>query len=112
MDIIIEDLNLKPMQKMWGRKVSDLAFSEFVKILKSKANVIKIDPFYPSSKVCSDCYVVNKEINKNLKDLSIREFKCGHCGLKIDRDYNAALNILRVGMSTLSTGTVRPTLVG
>jgi putative transposase len=106
-NIIIEDLNLKAMQKLWGRKVSDLAFAEFVQILECKTKVIRIDRFYPSSKTCSSCFEVNKEINKDLKSLKTRKFKCNSCGLKIDRDYNASLNILRVGVSTLSTDTVR-----
>ena len=111
-NIIIEDLNIKSMQIMWGRKISDLAFSEFVCILESKANVTKIDRFYPSSKTCSSCFSVNKEVNKNLKDLNKRTFKCDSCGLNIDRDYNASLNILRVGISTLSIDTVSPALAG
>ncbi|RKV10428.1 transposase, partial [Helicobacter pylori] len=41
--IFIEDLNMKAMQKLWCRKVSDIAFSEFVKILENKAHVVKID---------------------------------------------------------------------
>jgi putative transposase len=44
--IFIEYLNIKAMQILWGRKVSDLAFSEFINILSYKANVIKIDRYY------------------------------------------------------------------
>jgi putative transposase len=61
--VVIEDLNLKAMQKLWGRKVSDLAFAEFVQILESKTKVIKIDRFYPSSKTCSGCLEINNKIN-------------------------------------------------
>jgi putative transposase len=53
--IFIEDLNMKAMQRVWGRKISDLAFSEFVNILNYKTNVVKIDRFYPSSQICSVC---------------------------------------------------------
>ena len=105
--IFIEDLNMKAMQRMWGKKVQDLGHSTFVEILeyvakKKGSRVVKVDRFYPSSKTCSHC----GETNQNLK-LSDRIFKCD-CGLKIDRDLNAAINIHRVGASTLGLGNVRP----
>jgi putative transposase len=100
------------MQMMWGRKVSDLAFSEFVNILSYKTKVKKIDRFYPSSKTCSSCGVLNHKINNNLEQLKNRVFICDSCGLILDKDYNASLNIQRVGASTLSIENVRPTLVG
>ena len=96
------------MHKMWGRKVSDLGFSEFVNILSYKVKVEKIDKFYPSSKTCSVCGAVNHEINSDLKQLENRMFKCESCGLILDKDYNASLNIERVGASTLSIEDVRP----
>lgn len=43
------------MAKIWGRKINDLAYSEFISILATKTNVVKIDKFYPSSKTCSCC---------------------------------------------------------
>ena len=106
-NIFIEDLNIKAMQMLWGRKISDLAFSEFVTILLYKANVHKIDRFYPSSKTCSSCNEINQNINNDLKNLNDRIFSC-KCGLEIDRDLNASINIYRVGMSTLRLDTVRP----
>ena len=110
--VFIEDLNMKAMQMMWGRKVSDLAFSEFVNILSYKTKVKKIDRFYPSSKSCSSCGIINHKINNNLEQLKNRVFKCESCGLILDKDYNASLNIQRVGASTLSTENVRPAFVG
>ncbi len=109
--IFIEDLNMKAMQRVWGRKVSDLAFSEFVNILSYKTNIVKIDRFYPSSKTCSSCGAVNDNINKNMKNLKNRVFKCDTCDLEIDRDLNASINIHRVGTSTLRGETVRATSV-
>jgi len=100
----IEDLNIKAMQKLWGRKVSDLAFSEFVNILEYKTNVIKIDRFYPSSKTCSNCGHVLKELS-----LKTREWTCPSCGINHQRDINAAINIQRVGASTLAGEVVRAT---
>lgn len=99
--ICIEDLNMKAMQKLWGRKISDLGFSNFVKILeyrtsKTGSQVVKIPRFYPSSKTCSACGFVLDEL-----PLKIRQWNCPNCETEHDRDRNAAINILRVGTSTL-----------
>ena len=105
-NIFIEELNIKAMQMMWGRKISDLAFSEFINILEYKANITKIDRFYPSSKTCSNCGYVLKEL-----DLKIREWSCPSCNVKHQRDVNASINIKRVGASTLAGEVVRATSV-
>ena len=101
--ICIEDLNIKAMQmhKNWGRKVSDLAFSEFVKILEStaekfKTTVVEIGTFFPSSKTCSCCGHIHEHL-----DLKDRVYVCEKCGFTIDRDLNAAINILREGLRIL-----------
>ena len=91
--ICIEDLNIKAMQRLWGRKVSDLAFAEFVLILEHVASkrgcqVIKIDRWFPSSKMCHICGNIYKELN-----LKKREWTCACCGTHHDRDINAAINI-------------------
>ena len=96
------------MQKLWGRKVSDLGFSEFVNILSYKTNVVKIDRFYPSTKTCNYC----GELNNELKDLNIREWQCPSCGTKHQRDTNAAINIHRVEASTLGIEDIRPAFAG
>ena len=106
--ICIEDLNIKAMQKLWGKKISDLSFSQFVNILKYQASklgstVVEIPRFYPSSKTCFFCDYVLDEL-----PLKIREWTCPNCGFDHDRDRNAAINILRVGTSTLRRDTVRP----
>ena len=80
--------------------MSDLGFADFVKklvyIAKKKGVKIKcIDKWYPSSKTCSTCGVVNETLN--LRD---REWQCSDCGTIHDRDRNAAINIYRVGAST------------
>ena len=106
--IFIEDLNLNAMKKLWGRKVSDLAFSDFVNILSYKTDVHKIDRFFPSSKTCSCCGTINNSINKELKDLNNRLFKCPSCSFELDRDINASINIYRVRVSTLSREVVIP----
>ena len=108
-NIFIEDLNLKAMQRLWGRKVSDVAFAKFVKILETKTNVIKIDRFYPSSKTCSICGYIYEDLS-----LKERSWYCPKCGTYHDRDENAAKNIyaeglriLREGTSSLGVGRVR-----
>ena len=99
-EIRIEDLNLKGMKSLWGRKVSDLGFADFVAKLKYIAakkgvKIVCIDKWYPSSKTCSVCGVVNETLN--LRD---RTWQCSDCGTTHDRDRNAAINIYRVGAST------------
>lgn len=58
---------------------------------------MKVERFYPSSKTCNNCGAVNKELT-----LADREWECPSCGEVIDRDYNAALNILKRGKEILS----------
>jgi len=105
--IAIEDLNLTGMKALWGRKVSDLGFASFVSILKHQTGktccrLVKISPWYPSSKTCHCCGAINKELQ--LRD---RIWTCV-CGVTHDRDLNAAINIERVGISTLGLGDVSP----
>ena len=97
--ICIEDLNVKAMQRLWGRKISDLAFSDFVRILKYEASkfgtvVVEVDRYFASSQLCHCCGAKNPQV----KDLSIREWKCPKCGAEHDRDRNAAINILKEGL--------------
>lgn len=97
-DICIEDLNIKGMQRLYGKKISDLGFAEFVKILEYKASrtgsrVIKVDRFYASSRLCADCGYRNQQV----KDLRIRIWTCPDCGQTWNRDRNAAINILKEG---------------
>ena len=93
----IEDLNLKGMQKMWGRKVSDLSYGEFVNKLmyvaqKYSTSVVKIGRFETSSQTCSVCGYRNK----STKQLGLRTWTCPECGAEHDRDVNAAVNILKI----------------
>lgn len=95
--ISIEDLNLKGMQKRWGRKVSDLGYGEFINKLQNVSikygtSVVKIDRFAHSSQICHCCGYKNIGV----KDLSLREWTCPQCGAKHDRDVNAAINILNI----------------
>lgn len=106
--LYFEDLAMKGMQALWGRKIGDLARSEFMSILKHVASlkskaVWLIDRFFPSSKTCFDCGYIHKNL-----ELSDRRWVCPDCGTIHDRDYNAALNIHREGASSRRLGNVRP----
>ncbi|MDJ0533137.1 MAG: RNA-guided endonuclease TnpB family protein [Xenococcaceae cyanobacterium MO_207.B15] len=106
--LIFEDLNLKAMKRLWGRKISDLSFASFLEILLCVANnkgktVHFVDRFYPSSKTCSCCGYINKELS-----LKERQWDCPSCNTKgILRDLNAAVNLQREGASSLGLDTVR-----
>ena len=96
--ICLENLNIKAMQKRFGRKISDLGFSDFLLKLeyiaqRTGTNIVKIDRFYPSSQLCSKCGYQNKEI----KNLSIRKWICPKCGTAHNRDRNASVNIEQEG---------------
>ena len=93
--IVTETLNLEGMKRLWGRKVSDLAFYQFIEILKYKCIKHKrvffqIGQWTPTTKPCSDC----GHHNENLS-LNDRQWTCPECGSHHDRDINAAINILR-----------------
>lgn len=94
--ICIEDLNMDGMRKLWGRKVSDLSWSEFVRMLEYKCRrsgkaMVKIGRFEPSSQICSKCG------HRQKMPLDRRVYVCPQCGQTIDRDLNAAINIKNFG---------------
>lgn len=113
--ICIEDLNIKGMMKnhRLARQISDVTWGEFVRMLAYKAEmndkkVVKIDRYYPSSKTCHTCGYVNTDLK-----LSDREWICPDCGSVIDRDINAAMNILSAGLADYTCGvSVKPAKVG
>ena len=93
--IATETLNLDGMKRLWGRKVSDLAFGQFVEILKFKCfkhnrQCFQVGQWTATTKPYSDCGYQNKNLT-----LSDRQWICPDCGSHHDRDVNAAINILR-----------------
>lgn len=105
--LCFETLNLKGMQRLWGRKVNDLSFRTFLEILdwvakKKSKQMVYIDRWYPSSKTCSGCGHVLKEL-----DLDLRRWRCPSCQVVNDRDKNASQNVKMVGVSTIGVGNVR-----
>ena len=102
--IVVEDLNVKEMfqNKKIAKILGDISISKFINMLEYKARwygrkLIKINRYYPSSQLCSNCGYQNKE----LKDLSIRSWECPKCNHLHNRDYNAANNILWHGIEML-----------
>ena len=96
--IAIETLNLEGMKKLWGRKVSDIAFGEFSLILQwtcAKYGKVfaKAGKWQPTTKACHVCQHKNESIT-----LSDRHWTCLSCSTSHDRDINAAINILQAGV--------------
>lgn len=95
-NFVIEDLNVNGMKQNHtiAKSLSDISFFEFRRMLQYKSEfnhrkVHVVDRFYPSSKTCSNCGSINKDLT-----LNDRIYRCEACGLVIDRDYNASLNLL------------------
>ena len=97
--IVLETLNLDGMKRLWGRKVSDLGFYQFVEILKFKCAKHKrlfkqIGQWTSTTKPCSDCGYKNDNLS-----LNDRQWICPACSSPHDRDINAAINILQAGIA-------------
>ena len=118
--IALENLNVSGMLKNHNlaQSIADAGWTSFVTMLEYKAewygvNILKIGRFDPSSKLCSSCGTINKDLR--LKD---RKWTCGNCGTSHDRDINAACNIKSLALKNYVCGTQTknqdelPTLVG
>ena len=100
--IVVEDLNIKGMMKnhCLAKSIGDASWSEFNRQLEYKCKwsfkyYLKIGMFEPTSKTCSSCGCIQE------MPLSKRIFDCPDCGISIDRDLNASLNIRNIGLNTL-----------
>lgn len=92
--VCVEDLNIAGMKKnhRLAKSIGDVSWGQMYNRLEQKLTeerkmLIKIDQFAPSSKTCSCCG------SKQDMPLNVRTYKCNNCGLVLDRDFNAALNI-------------------
>lgn len=108
--IIVENLNITGMVKnhKLAKNISSVGWGEFVRQLKYKSewygkNLITIGRFDPSSKMCSCCAVINKELK-----LSDRYWACEACNIVHDRDINAAINIKNFGLLKAKSGQEMP----
>lgn len=100
--IFVEDLNIKGMMKnhCLAKSIGDVSWSEFNRQLEYKCkwrfkHYLKIGRFEPTSKTCSKCGCIQE------MPLSKRIFNCSNCGISIDRDLNASLNIRNIGINTV-----------
>ena len=102
--VCVEDLDLKAMASRGfgnGKATMDNGYGSFVLMLEYKlaergGRLVKVSRWFPSSQRCSKC----GEIHKEMKDLRNRTMRCG-CGNVMDRDLNAAVNILNEGLRML-----------
>ena len=111
--ICMENLNVKGMIKNHNlaESVCEMNFGEFRRMLEYKAKwynrkIAFVNRFYPSSKTCHNCGYINKPLK-----LSDRQWVCPQCGELIERDFNAALNILDEGLKIIGCSTPEFTLV-
>ncbi len=106
--LFFEDLNLEGMKRLWGKQVSDLAFGEFYQKLKHQSkkrirSVLKINRWSPTTKCCSVCNHPHKDLT-----LADRSWICPECHTHLDRDQNAAINILKEGVASFGLGEISP----
>ena len=111
--ICLEDLNVRGMLKnhKLAESIQEMNFGEFRRMIEYKAmwygrTLVVIDRYYPSSKRCNHCGHIYKQLK-----LNERVWVCPQCGETIDRDYNAARNILEEGQRIIGLGSPEFTLV-
>ncbi|MFG2258967.1 RNA-guided endonuclease InsQ/TnpB family protein [Streptomyces mirabilis] len=109
--VVIEDLSVHNLlgNRALARSISDASWGELRSMLEYKCawygrELVAIDRFFPSSKTCATCGLICDEL-----PLSVREWTCEGCGIRHDRDHNAAQNILAAGLAVSACGAgVRP----
>ncbi|WJK36190.1 IS607 family element RNA-guided endonuclease TnpB [Solwaraspora sp. WMMA2065] len=106
--VVVEDLNVTGMlrNRRLARHVADAGFAEIRRQLayrtgRNGGRLVVADRWYPSSKTCSGCGTVKTKLA-----LSEREYRCEACGLVIDRDRNAAVNLAALAAATAGSGPV------
>lgn len=103
--VCVEDLNVKALARTkLSKSFADAALGEFFRLLRYKAlwygkRFVAIDRFFPSSKRCHACGAINPALT-----LCERQWVCPSCGMLLDRDHNASLNIRDEGLRILAAG--------
>ena len=97
--LITQKMIIKGKKNKLSTKINDATFSEIIRQLSYKAKFkgkrfYQINIYYPSSQICSRC----DNQDKKYKDLNEREYICTKCGMKLDRDFNASINIMFEGL--------------
>lgn len=102
--IVLEDLHVRGMQRNrhLALSIGDAGMGELRRQLAYKsewygATLVVADRFFPSTQLCSSCGTPNEQV-KGYEGLNQRSFACGVCGLSLDRDENAAINLRRYGL--------------
>jgi putative transposase len=104
--IVVEDLNVRKLSQGWlSRSVADVGWGTFLRMLEYKAKwygaiLIVAPQSFPSTRLCSRCGHLHGKM-----PLSQRVFRCENCGLHIDRDLNAAINLRKYGLAHLTGST-------
>ena len=101
--IVTEDLNIHNMienaDKTLRKNILNSTMSDIIRRLKYKCKwlnkkLIQVNRYYASSQICSCC----GHKDKKMKDIKIREYRCSKCGIEIERDINASINIMYEGL--------------
>lgn len=102
--VVLETLRIKNLMKnpKLSKSIADVGWALFINMLEYKAErygkkVIKLDQWFPSSQICSNC-----QHHDGRKALNIREWTCSNCQTKHDRDVNAAINIRNKGLEMIA----------
>ncbi|MFQ5977139.1 MAG: zinc ribbon domain-containing protein [Candidatus Heimdallarchaeota archaeon] len=91
--ICFQDELLRAWQLLYGQKMADISLGAFLRILKERSRTpVEISSSFPSTQRCSDCG------HKQKLPLTERTYHCPRCGLVMDRDWNAAINLLLEGL--------------
>ena len=109
--VVVEDLSVRNMvrNRHLARAISDAAWRQLRTMLEYKCewygrDLMVVGRWYPSSKICSACGRTAASL-----PLSVREWDCGSCGVRHDRDINAAVNVRAAGLAVLACGAgIRP----
>ena len=97
--VVIEDLDIESMIERAPVRTVRRAFNSSLmhtihwQISYKAKKLIKAPRFFPSSKTCSHCGAIKSDLPPR-----VRIYKCEHCGAVINRDYNAALNLMKIGL--------------